>query len=101
VLPDTEITLGFESGQVSGSAGCNNYNTSLVSGQEDLPQVFKVGPIATTKKSCPDPISSQETSFLSNLEKVSAWRYDFGQLALTYKRGENDFGVLLFEPLKP
>jgi heat shock protein HslJ len=101
VLPDTQITIGFEKGQVSGSAGCNNYNTSLVIGQDDLPQVFKVGPIATTKKICADPISSQETTYLTNLAKVSAWRYDFGQLALTYKQGENDFGVLLYEPLNP
>jgi heat shock protein HslJ len=101
VLPDTEITLGFASGQVSGSAGCNNYNTSLVTRQDDLPQVFKVGPIAGTKKICSEPISNQETTYLDNLANVSAWRYDFGQLALTYKRGENDFGVLLFEALNP
>lgn len=94
VLPETEITLRFDDRQISGSAGCNSYN-SIVSG-DDLPQTFMVSQIATTAKSCSEPVSNQEATYLSRLSKVVAWRYDFGKLALTYKLEEGDFGELLF-----
>jgi heat shock protein HslJ len=97
VLSETEITLHFNDGQISGSAGCNNYN-SFVTGDENLPQTFVVSPIATTKKLCPDPISTQETTFFTRLESVVAWRYDFGYLSLIYKIEDNVFGELSFAP---
>jgi heat shock protein HslJ len=100
LLPETEITLGFDDGQVSGSAGCNNYN-SVVSGDANLPQTLVVGPIATTKKLCPQPLSNQETTFLTRLESVVAWRYDFGYLSLIYKIADNVFGELSFAPQAP
>ena len=90
-LPETEITLRFDDGQISGSAGCNSYN-SAVTGEETLPQTFVVGPIATTSKLCSDPISSQENTYLNRLTSIVAWRYDFGYLALTYKLEEMSFG---------
>lgn len=92
--PETEITLRFDDRQISGSAGCNDYNTTVTG--DDLPQTFVVSQIATTARSCSEPISNQETHYLSRLAKVVAWRYDFGYLALTYKLGEGDFGQLLF-----
>ena len=100
VLPEIEITLRFDDRQISGSAGCNNY-TSSVTGAEDLPQTFVVGPIAATKMLCSDPVSNQEKTYLDRLARVVAWRYDFGYLALTYKLGEGDFGELLFAPQRP
>jgi len=96
VLPETEITLRFDDHEISGSAGCNDYNTT-VSG-DDLPQTFMVSQIATTAKVCSEPISNQETNYLSRLAKVVAWRYDFSYLALTYKLGEGDLRQLLFAP---
>jgi hypothetical protein len=43
VLPDAEVSLRFDDGQLSGSAGCNDY-TGAVSAPEELPQSFAVGP---------------------------------------------------------
>ena len=100
VLPETEITLRFDDSRISGSAGCNNY-TSSVTGAEDLPQTFVVGPIAATKVLCSDPVSNQEKTYLDRLARVVAWRYDFGYLALTYKQGEDVLGELLFAPQTP
>jgi heat shock protein HslJ len=100
VLPETEITLSFDAGQISGSAGCNNYN-SAVNGDEDLPQTFVVSPVATTNKQCSDPISTQEAAYLKRLENVIAWRYDFGYLSLVYKIEDNVFSELSFAPLAP
>ncbi|MEI8083681.1 MAG: META domain-containing protein, partial [Actinomycetes bacterium] len=64
VLPDTEITMLLADGQVSGSAGCNNYN-GTVSSKADDPSSFVVGPIGTTKKLCPEPVANQESSYLT------------------------------------
>jgi heat shock protein HslJ len=100
VLPETEITLKFEDGQINGSAGCNTYN-SAVSGDENMPQVFTVSRITTTRLVCPDPIANQETAYLDHLSKVTRWRYDFGYLALSYTLGEVIPGELLFAPQTP
>jgi heat shock protein HslJ len=97
VLPESEITLWLDDHQISGSAGCNSY-TSSVTGAEDLPQTFVVGPIAATKMRCPDPVSNQENIYLDRLGKVVTWRNDFGYLVLTYKLGEGVLGELLFAP---
>ena len=100
VLAETEITLRFDDGQLSGSAGCNDY-TGAVSAPEELPQSFAVGPLAVTAMLCDEPIASQETTYLDLLGKAVAWRYAFGQLALTYKLEGDVFGELLFAPQTP
>ena len=96
LVADTEITLLIDDGQLAGSAGCNNYN-SAVTGEADVLQSFKVGPIAATRKLCPDPIGTQETTYLKLLESVLGWRYNAGLLALAYKVGD-DYVYLLFAP---
>ncbi|MEZ4837008.1 MAG: META domain-containing protein [Caldilineaceae bacterium] len=97
LLPDSEITLSFADGQVSGSAGCNDY-TGGISGDDTLPQVMTVGPLAVTAMMCAEPITNQETAYLDALAKVSAWRYDFGFLALTYRLEDGTLYELSFTP---
>jgi heat shock protein HslJ len=97
-LADVEVTLQISDGQISGSAGCNNYNATL-SGLPDDPSAFKVGPIASTKKACPDPIMKQETEYLTRLGQVKAWKYDAGQLALLYDSSTDNPQYLVFEPM--
>jgi heat shock protein HslJ len=97
-LPDVEVTLQIADGQISGSAGCNNYNAAL-SGLPDDPSVFKVGPIASTKKACPDPIMKQETEYLTRLGQVKAWKYDAGQLALLYDSSTDNPQYLVLKPM--
>jgi len=69
--------------------------------EEDLPQSLAIGPIEVTQMLCADPISKQETAYLSRLDKAAAWRYAFGYLALTYKLEDDSLGELLFAPEKP
>jgi len=97
-LPDVEVTLQIADGQLSGSAGCNTYNAT-VTGSPDNPGAFKVGPIASTKKACPDPIMQQETDYLTWLGQVKAWRYGAGQLALLYASRNDVPQYLVFEPI--
>jgi heat shock protein HslJ len=96
-LPDVAVTLQIAEGQLSGSAGCNNYN-STVTGSADDPSAFKVGPIVSTKKACPDPIRSQETSYLTRLGQAKSWKYDAGQLAILYSSDNGSLQYLVFEP---
>jgi heat shock protein HslJ len=97
VIPDTEITLNIEDGQISGFAGCNNYNGS-VTGDLEFPNELTVSLISTTQKMCPEPISSQETAYLTRLDNVERWAYDFGNLVLFYPLEDNVLGELTFEP---
>jgi heat shock protein HslJ len=95
-LPDVEVTLQISDGQISGSAGCNTYNAALT-GSADDPSAFKVGPIASTKKACPDPVMQQETTYLTRLGQVKAWKYAAGQLALLFASDADNPQYLVFE----
>ena len=68
VIPGSQITAMFainpdgESGQISGFAGCNSYNGSIVG-------VFQVGQINKTQAICetPEGIMEQENTYLATL----------------------------------
>jgi heat shock protein HslJ len=96
-LPDVPVTLQIADEQLSGSAGCNNY-TGTLTGSADDPSAFKVGPVAATKKACPDPAMSQETTYLTRLGQAKAWKYDAGQLAILYASDNDNLRYLVFEP---
>lgn len=97
VLPDTEITAVFANGQVSGSAGCNNYNAD-VSAEGDSAQSLTIGPAISTQKACPDDILNQETEYLAKLQAATQWSYyQNGRLALTYNL-DDAWGTMIFEP---
>ncbi len=96
VLPDTVVSLTFENGEVSGSAGCNDYRGPMIGG--DLPQSMTIGPIAATEMQCADDIMAQENAYLTRLANVVAWRHDFGRLALTYEGAGEELGELILAP---
>ncbi len=64
-LAGTTLTATFTAdGHVGGDAGCNNY-----SGPYKLDGTkLTVGPLATTRKACDQPIMDQETKFLAALQ---------------------------------
>lgn len=96
-LANTEVTLTFGVGQVSGTGGCNSYSGSFSLG-EDNPLVMSIGPLTATDKSCPEPAGSQESAYLAALGSVTRWGYDFGRLALYYAGGQDGESRLLFAP---
>lgn len=63
-------TLAFDAGQASGSSGCNTF-----SGQYELtgPDSIRIGPLATTRKACPEPAMTFETTYLAALSAVTTW----------------------------
>jgi heat shock protein HslJ len=96
-VTDSEVTISFQDGQISGSGGCNNYTGSFTLG-DDNPLVMTTGPVLATQKSCPDPIGAQESAYFAALADVSRWGYVYGKLALYYADGENGESRLLFAP---
>jgi Heat shock protein len=65
------ITLKFEQGNASGSAGCNQYNGAYTTSGSTI----ELGPIAATKRACLEQaLNVQETAYLNALSKVA--KYD-------------------------
>ncbi|MFQ3663550.1 MAG: META domain-containing protein [Chloroflexaceae bacterium] len=95
VLDGTTLTAFFgDDGQLSGSAGCNNYMTSY----EVSDQSLRIGQIASTRKLCTEPAGAmeQEARFLEALATVTTYtiegerlelRTSDGALAVTAVRG--------------
>jgi heat shock protein HslJ len=70
--PGTTITADFainadgETGTISGSNGCNTYTAPILG-------YFQIGPAATTKRFCAEPVGvmEQESSYLAMLETAN------------------------------
>ena len=73
VLADTTLTILFgESGQISGSGGCNNYSGSYKS---DGVSSIEIGPLASTMMACagPEGAMDQEMQFLAALQAATVY----------------------------
>jgi heat shock protein HslJ len=95
-LPDVDVTLHIEDGVLNGSAGCNDYRSTIASGSQGLNSQV-IGPAAVTKKACPEPVMAQETAFLTKLAGTTSWWFDAGHLMLSYPMRDRLPGELVFE----
>ncbi len=87
VFADTTLTILFgESGQISGSGGCNNYSGGYKS---DGAGSIEIGPLVSTMMACADPegIMDQETQFLAALQAATVYRLDGSTLELRNAEG--------------
>jgi heat shock protein HslJ/serine/threonine protein kinase len=83
-LPDVEVTAIFGAdGQLSGSAGCNNYGAPYtVDGNK-----IKIGPGMSTMMACPQPIMDQETAYLAALQTAATYKIEGKKLELRTAAG--------------
>jgi len=88
-----EVTLRWEDGRLVGSSGCNRYVAPVTPG--DQPGALGIGPIAGTRKACPEPAMGVEDRFLRQLGAASSLRFELGRLGLVYEL-DGDTGVMLF-----
>ncbi len=91
-LQGTEITLAFDDGEASGSAGCNSYfGPYTVEGTAGL--IFQG--LASTEMAClkPEGIMEQETEYLQILRAATRFAVTDGQLEMSCV-GE---GVLIYK----
>jgi heat shock protein HslJ len=85
-LTGTEVTAIFNAdGNLTGTAGCNYYKASYHVDGSNL----KIGPVATTRISCPEPegIMEQEKEYLAAQKSAATYRIDRQQLWLSFKNG--------------
>jgi heat shock protein HslJ len=90
-LEGTEITLAFDDGEASGSAGCNSYfGPYTVDGAGGL----TFHGLANTEMAClePEGIMEQETEYLQILRAANRYSVTDGQLEILADGG----GVLLY-----
>ncbi len=90
-LEGTEITLAFDDGEASGSAGCNSYfGPYTVEGMDGL--TFQG--LANTEMAClePEGIMEQETEYLQTLRAATRFTVTDGQLEILADGG----GVLVY-----
>ena len=94
VIEGSQITLEVnEDGSLSGSAGCNNYNSAYTQEQDKI----SLGPIATTMMFCDEPegIMEQEADFLAALADASAFVVSDEELLFLDAQGDR---LLIFSP---
>lgn len=83
-LSDQQPTLTFADGRVSGSTGCNTVSGAFTQNGDGV----TFSPMAVTQMACPDPVMSQETSFLAALNKVARASGDATTVRLLDAAGE-------------
>lgn len=72
ILPNTEITIQFQDGTVTGSAGCNSYTGAYgINGN-----TIMIDPLAVTEMYCAEPegIMEQEYDYLTALGSVTSFK---------------------------
>jgi hypothetical protein len=87
-IPGSEITALFANGQVSGSAGCNTYQGTYRSTRAAGRNTIEIGPLATTRMMCDEPLMDQESLYLAALEAATSYRIEGFTLTIVYPGGE-------------
>lgn len=81
LVTGTEVTAAFgQDGKLTGSAGCNNYNTAYAVDGEKI----EIGPPASTRMMCAEPsgVMEQEAAYLAALPKAATFQVTGSELTL-------------------
>jgi heat shock protein HslJ len=85
IAPQFAVTALFEDGRLSGSSGCNTYNTAYTATRTRL-RVTQ--PVASTLKSCSQPANNVEASYLARIPTARSYRVHRDRLTIrTTTRG--------------
>ena len=82
-MTGTTLTATFTADTVSGSAGCNDYNGPYTLDGDKV----TIGPLATTRKACEQPVMDQETAFLTALQTPATVEQNGGIVTLRNAAG--------------
>jgi heat shock protein HslJ len=104
-IPGSETTAQFaidpggQTGQISGSGGCNDYSAQITG-------VFTVGPASATQSICDNPtgIMDQENAYLAALSNAQGFSLEGDSLLITTSQGVLVFtnkGPSAVQPLPP
>jgi len=87
LLPESEVSLIFnEDGRLSGSAGCNNYQSAY----ETEGSAIAIEQIVATRAYCdlPQGIMEQESAYLASLQSVAAYHIQGDKLTMEDADGQ-------------
>jgi heat shock protein HslJ len=94
-ITGSEITAEFtattatEDAAVKGSAGCNTYTGTYVVLTRAIGQnKIEIGPLATTRKACDQPLMQQESLYLAAMEAATNYKIEGFTLTIVYPGGE-------------
>lgn len=68
-IVEVGVNAEFDGSTISGTAGCNSYNASYEASGGDI----SFGPIAATKKICPEDEQSTEDRYLQLLAEIGSY----------------------------
>jgi len=80
VPEDTEVTIAFNSGRISGRSACNRYSADIKEG--DSAGEIIIGPTMGTRMACPDHLMEAESMYLEALAQVTGFSFYSGKLLL-------------------
>ena len=84
VIDGSEVTILFEKGGGFGGRACNRFSGSYEVDRDKI----RLGPAATTRMACAQPLMVQESALFDALEKVASWRVgEDGSFTLADKDG--------------
>ncbi len=86
-IPGTEITAEFANGQVTGSAGCNNYSGSYISTPAASGGRITISDLTPTMMLCEEEIMDQETRYLGSLMAATRYSIEDNELTIHYPGG--------------
>ena len=84
VIGTASLLLSFEDGRVSGSAGCNTFHGTYTTEGARI----QIGPLATSRRACDEPLMTQEREFLAALASAVKWTIDGNVLDMHRADGE-------------
>jgi heat shock protein HslJ len=76
-LADTEPTVFFEDGKVSGSDGCNDFTGSY---ELSTGNMIEIGPLASTQKACAPEVMAQADTIMMLLGEAILYEKSDGRL---------------------
>ncbi len=78
-MADIKVTAVFdEKGKLTGNGGCNTYSAPYtVDGNK-----IRIGPVASTRMACPQPVMDQEAAYLKALESAVTYKIDGDKLSM-------------------
>jgi heat shock protein HslJ len=95
---EPRVTLRVADGVLNGRAACNGYSSRPRAG--DMPGVFTVGPVVSTRVACPDSVMKIETRYFDLLGRVRQFGFIAGRLVLSYEKDSLD-AAMIFDRVAP
>lgn len=93
---DTEVTLSFDAGRISGKSACNRYSASIEQGEN--PGDILIGPAMGTRMACPDHLMEMESLYLASLARVTRFSFNSGSLVLEGQEEDGTAITMFFAP---